>query len=140
MPGSTTTLTPYNPLPQSTHILSDDMPTDWKDLLSASFGVDPSAETPEPEPAEVPPATAVEQQGAQPVTIMLSKKGRSGKVATLVVDLRCHDNELQALASTLRHALSVGGSARGGEILLQGDVRQRAAEILRQQGFKVRIN
>ena len=117
------------------------MPTDWKDLLSASFGIDPqqAQNAIEPQPDEQP-ATAAEQQGAVPVNVIISKKGRAGKVATLVTGLRCTDTALQDLAAALRHRLSVGGSARNGEILLQGDVRQRVSEALRQQGFKVKTN
>ena len=41
------------------------------------------------------------------------------------------------VAAQLKRTLGVGGSARGGEILIQGDFRERVADELRKMGFKV---
>lgn len=66
---------------------------------------------------------------------------RKGKTATLITEHTGTDEEVIALGRMLRQRLAVGGSVRDGEILLQGDVRQKATEVLLGMGYKVkRIN
>ncbi|MDE6161288.1 MAG: translation initiation factor, partial [Muribaculaceae bacterium] len=63
-------------------------------------------------------------------------KGRAGKTATIIAGF---DSEEQAAdtASQLKKSLATGGSARGCEVLLQGDRRTDAADALRRLGFRV---
>ena len=88
-------------------------------------------------------ATPVEAEAAPDkrkkgkLQIFTEKKGRKGKVATIVAGFECDDDELQEIASEAKRHLGVGGSARGGEILIQGDCRDRLAEFLRSKGYKV---
>ena len=70
---------------------------------------------------------------------MLDKRNRNGKKVTLVTDFVCSDEALKELAKDLKQQCGVGGSARGGEILLQGDFRTKVLEILKARGFKARI-
>ena len=63
---------------------------------------------------------------------------RNGKPATLVTEFAGSDEELKALAKTLKVKCGAGGSARGGEILVQGDVRAKVAELLEGMGYRVR--
>ena len=94
------------------------------------------------EPAETvakEPLSAVAQQGDAMVNVLLDKKGRNGKKVTLVVDLKCDEETLKELASTLKKRCSVGGSARGGEILIQGDFRTQIVAQLKEMGFKARV-
>ena len=115
--------------------------TDWKEALGKAFNV------PVPEDNEVTDAAeqpveredAVTQQGKERLDIVLERKGRNGKQATIVTGFTCHDEALKQVASTLKRALGVGGSARGGEILIQGDFRQRVLDELTALGFKARI-
>lgn len=66
---------------------------------------------------------------------------RKGKTATLITGHTGTDEQVEELGKRLRRQLAVGGSVRDGEILLQGDVRQRVAQLLLQWGYKVkRIN
>ena len=115
---------------------------DWKEKLGAAFSVEvPTAEQLAAEreaAANTPRGDALQQQGKQTVHVIIERKGRAGKVATLIVDLNCDDNALKALASELKQQLGVGGSARGGEILIQGDHRTRVIELLRSRGFVVK--
>ena len=105
---------------------------DWKDKLGAAFGMEvPTTEEIAAEKAaqaDAPQADALQQQGREVVHVVIERKGRAGKVATIIVDL----------ASQLKQQLGVGGSARGGEILIQGDHRDRVMQILRDKGFKVK--
>lgn len=71
--------------------------------------------------------------------VVLEKKGRAGKQATIICGFQGSDEALLELASTLKRKLATGGSARGGEILIQGDRRKEVVEILKSLGFKARI-
>lgn len=115
--------------------------TDWKDALGKAFNMPvPEDNTPDeeqPQPDER--GDAVQQQGKTRLDIVLEKKGRAGKQATIVTGFTCDDEALKQVASTLKRSLGVGGSARGGEILIQGDFRQRVLDELTSMGFKARI-
>lgn len=112
---------------------------DWKEQLGAAFNISDTtqgtAETPSPDDT---PRDALEQQGKNVVHVLLDKKGRHGKQATLVVDLLCDDEALKDLARELKTHCGVGGSARDGEILIQGDQRAKVTQFLQQKGFKVK--
>lgn len=73
--------------------------------------------------------------------IELDKKGRNGKQATLISGFEGSEEELKNLAAELKKACGVGGSARGGEILIQGDFREKVSDLLSRMGHKTkRIN
>ena len=71
-------------------------------------------------------------------TLRVELDKRNGKPATLVTEFAGSDEELKALAKTLKVKCGAGGSARGGEILVQGDVRAKVAELLEGMGYRVR--
>lgn len=75
---------------------------------------------------------------SSPLLITYERKGRGGKQATIISGFECDDEGLRDIASTLKQRLATGGSARGGEILVQGDRRADAAALLRSMGFKVK--
>ncbi|MBS7375305.1 MAG: translation initiation factor [Muribaculaceae bacterium] len=116
---------------------------DWRDKLGAAFGAESEqfkAETPE---VEAEPASWADnlkaQQGKQMANVMLDKRNRNGKKVTLVTDLLCDDDTLKELARELKAQCGVGGSARGGEILIQGDFRDKVLAQLKARGLKARI-
>ena len=114
--------------------------TDWKDALGKAFGLPVPEDTPPQQPeAPAPRGDALSQQGATRLDIVLERKGRAGKQATIVTGFACDEEALREVASTLKRSLGVGGSARGGEILVQGDWRQRVLDELTAMGFKARI-
>ena len=107
---------------------------DWRDSLAALRGTMGEPE-PEPEiPAEAAPASA---QGR--LDIVLEKKGRAGKCATIICGFTLPDDEVDSIAGALKRSLGCGGSSRGGEILIQGDRRQDVLRLLAERGFKARI-
>ena len=110
---------------------------DWKDKLGAAFGIDPN-ETTENEP-EVPQPATNERAATDRLDVMLDKRNRNGKKVTLIVGFDGSDEAIKALAKELKLQCGVGGSARGGEILIQGDMRQRVCELLCERGYKARI-
>ena len=71
------------------------------------------------------------------LSISMERKGRKGKTATIIYGFECDDEELEEIARTLKTKIGTGGSARGGEILIQGEWRDRAAELLRELGFRL---
>ncbi len=116
---------------------------DWKEKLGAAFGLPVPSDTEQAAPTDAPAdaaeaGDAAAQQRQQVVHVMLDRKGRHGKQATLVTDLVCDDAALLDLARELKQLCGVGGSARGGEILIQGDQRDKVITYLRQKGFKVK--
>jgi translation initiation factor 1 len=114
-------------------------PIDWKEALGKAFDVPANTENLEPEEVQQPAADPLAQQGKTRLDIVLERKGRGGKQATIVTGFVCDDEALKQVASDLKRQLGVGGSARGGEILIQGDFRQRVLDKLTAMGFKARI-
>ena len=103
---------------------------DWKDALS---GLLPEDYQPEEEPA----AAAEEKQNGR-LDVVLDRKGRGGKVATIISGFTLGDEAVAQLAATLKKRLGTGGSARGGEILIQGDRVAAVLAALQALGYKAR--
>lgn len=118
-------------------------PIDWKEALGKTFDLPANDENPAPDEAQQSVADGaadpLAQQGKTRLDIVLERKGRAGKQATIVTGFVCDDEALKQVASDLKRSLGVGGSARGGEILIQGDFRQRVLDKLTSMGFKARI-
>ncbi len=74
----------------------------------------------------------------QHLHVQMERKGHGGKTATMVLGFVGSDEDLQQLAKTLKIRCGVGGSARGGEILIQGDNVQKVKEILTSLGYNVK--
>ena len=72
---------------------------------------------------------------AQPLKVQFDKRNRRGKVVTLISGFIGPERELEALARVLKLKCGVGGSVKDGEIVLQGDFRQKALDILHKEGY-----
>lgn len=108
---------------------------DWKDALSQLRDSGKIPEDNSPEPADIP-EKPLKHSGT--IHLVVEKKGRGGKIATIAEGFSCDDTALAELASEARRKLGTGGSARGGEILMQGECRERFAAFLRDKGYKVK--
>lgn len=95
---------------------------------------------PEGEEIETEVSSELDSSGKKKevIHVVVEKKGRKGKTATIAEGFNCEDGELERIASELKRKLGVGGSARGGEILIQGECRERLEELLRGMGYRVK--
>lgn len=85
-----------------------------------------------------PAGDDVEKHPRQTLHVLLERKGRGGKVATIVEGFTLDDDEVARVASEIKKKLGVGGSSRGGEILIQGDRVKQVAQLLRSMSFTVK--
>lgn len=107
---------------------------DWKDMLGKlkEEGSLPPGEDRPDTPQEEPDART------ESLRVIVDRKGRKGKTATIVEGFTCDDEGVDEVAALLKKRLGTGGSARGGEILIQGDRSEAVCAILRELGHKVR--
>lgn len=73
------------------------------------------------------------------VRIWLERKGRNGGPVSIVRGLPGDRDALLALAARIKRTCGTGGSAKDGEIIIQGDHRDRIAATLAAEGLRVKL-
>lgn len=107
---------------------------DWKKRLGVVFSTNPDfkyEEETEEEPLTLDPAR-------QNLIVSIDRKGRAGKQVTLVTGFVGSADDLADLGRILKVKCGVGGSAKDGEITIQGDFRDRVTALLRDMGYKAK--
>lgn len=71
----------------------------------------------------------------QKLRLNMERAGRGGKTVTIVKFFIGSDEDMLTLCKLLKQKCGVGGSVKDGEIIIQGDHRQRLVEILKKEGY-----
>lgn len=108
---------------------------DWKEKLNELRG---GLEDPASEEENVIENKEEKISQKEKLTVVLDKKGRNGKTATIIEGFTIPQSEVEKIARELKNKLGTGGSVREGEILIQGDRKNQIIEFLKNKNFKVR--
>ena len=104
---------------------------DWKERLGMVYSTDPDFEY--DTAGEQEPETLAHER--QNLRIWLDRKHRGGKTVTIVRGFVGREADLAELGRMLKSKCGTGGSAKDGEIIIQGDRRDRVAELLAAAGY-----
>ena len=74
----------------------------------------------------------------QRLIVNIDRKGRGGKQVTLVSGFVGTQEDLAALGKQLKIKCGVGGTAKDGEITIQGDLRDKVTELLKGMGYNAK--
>ncbi|MEG2366418.1 MAG: translation initiation factor [Alistipes sp.] len=108
------------------------MENDWKARLGMVYSTDPDFKY----EAEKGSTAATLPPAQQDLRVWLDRKQRAGRVVTLVRGFVGTDADLEELARLLKTRCGVGGAAKQGEIIIQGDHRDRVIEILTKADYR----
>lgn len=107
---------------------------DWKSRLGVVFSTNPDFQynTMGEEEAETL------EPSKQKLIVKIDRKGRAGKQVTLVTGFVGKEDDLKELGKMLKTKCGVGGSVKDGEIVIQGDFRDRVAQLLKDAGYNAK--
>ena len=108
---------------------------DWKKRLGVVYSTNPDfdfvEETDEVQVQTLPP-------GKQKLIVSIDRRNRGGKQVTLVSGFVGTEEDLAALGKVLKTGCGTGGSAKDGEIIIQGDFRDKVVKILQSEGYNAK--
>jgi translation initiation factor 1 len=105
---------------------------DWKKKLNIVYSTNPDYEYQQDETLQEE-TLAKEKQSLR---IKLDTKQRRGKAVTLVTGFVGQEEDLNDLGKLLKVKCGVGGSVKDGDIIVQGDMRNKVLAILQKEGYK----
>ncbi len=106
---------------------------DWKSRLGMVYSTNPDFSFDTEEYTE--PETLPREQ--QPLRTSIEKKNRGSKIVTVVRGFTGTEEDLKALGKLLKTRCGVGGAVKDGEILIQGEWRDKIVALLRSEGYKL---
>ena len=98
------------------------------------YSTDPNYQYTEAEESEADTLPIAQQT----LKVQLDKKARGGKKVTLVTGFKGTERDLKELGKMLKSRCGVGGTAKAGEIIIQGDFVVKVLQILQDQGYPVK--
>ncbi|MBN2522737.1 MAG: translation initiation factor [Bacteroidales bacterium] len=107
---------------------------DWKDRLGVVFSTDPDYQYKTDRIEESETLSPEEQI----LKITTDCKHRKGKIVTLVSGFTGKDNDLKDLGKLLKTKCGTGGSVKAGDIIIQGDFREKIKKILSDLGYNTK--
>lgn len=110
------------------------MNKDWKDRLGVVYSTNPDFSydsSKEEDPDTLSP-------GEQNLRVSIDRKQRKGKTVTLVTGFVGKEEDIKILGKQLRSKCGVGGSAKEGVIIMQGNCLDKVRAILSEQGYRVK--
>ena len=107
---------------------------DWKKRLGVVYSTNPDFNY--REETEVQEDTP--EPSRQRLIVRIDRRNRGGKQVTLVSGFVGSDKDLKELGKTLKVKCGVGGTAKDGEITIQGDLRDKVAAILQGMGYNAK--
>ena len=110
------------------------MENDWKKRLGIVYSTNPDFEF-EKEEEEI---QETPDPSSQKLYVSLDKKNRKGKAVTLISGFTGNEQDLKSLGKMLKTKCGVGGTVKEGNILIQGDFRDRVIEMLSNEGYIVK--
>ena len=105
---------------------------DWKDRLNVVYSTNPDFNYEMDDEEE----QATLQPSQQRLRVQLDRKNRGGKVVTLITGFVGTEDDLKELGKFLKSKCGVGGSAKDGEVIVQGDFKQKVLELMKKEGYK----
>lgn len=107
---------------------------DWKNRLGVVYSTNPDFKYVTDEPVE----EETLEPGKQKLIVRIDRRQRAGKQVTLIEGFKGKSEELAALAKTLKTRCGVGGTAKDGEITIQGDLRDKLVTLLTSMGYNAK--
>jgi translation initiation factor 1 len=103
-----------------------------KNKINVVYSTNPNFQYQEEE--QIEQETLPNQQ--QKLYVSIDKKQRAGKEVTLIEGFVGADEDLKDLGKMLKSKCGVGGTAKDGEILIQGNFRDKVIELLKKDGYQ----
>ena len=104
---------------------------DWKERLNVVYSTNPDFKYENEEEEEGETLNKKQQK----LRVSIEKKGRGGKTVTLINGFTGTEDDLKELGKLLKTKCGVGGSVKDGEIIIQGEFKQRIIELLKAEGY-----
>ena len=107
---------------------------DWKNRLGVVYSTNPDFKYVTDEPVE----EETLEPGKQKLIVRIDRRQRAGKQVTLIEGFKGKSEDLAALAKTLKTRCGEGGTAKDGEITIQGDLRDKLVTLLTSMGYNAK--